>query len=130
MSETENQSTEAVETSTSDSAPMTSTPPADGSAAPGLNVGDLKKMVQIIQTCSKRGAFNADELEIVGQTYSNLVKFLVSTGAIKPAEKPADATATTEAPATEETASDPQTETPAEEPATTEAPAEEDSTEN
>ena len=27
MSETENQSTEAVETSTSDSAPMTSTPP-------------------------------------------------------------------------------------------------------
>ena len=33
MSETENQSTEAVETSTSDSAPMTSTPPADGSAA-------------------------------------------------------------------------------------------------
>lgn len=125
MSETENQSTEAVETSTSDSAPMTSTPPADGSAAPGLNVGDLKKMVQIIQTCSKRGAFNADELEIVGQTYSNLVKFLVSTGAIKPAEKPADATATTE-----ETVSDPQTETPAEEPATTEAPAEEDSTEN
>ena len=78
---------------------------------------------------SKRGAFNADELEIVGQTYSNLVKFLVSTGAIKPAEKPADATATTETPATEETASDPQTETPAEEPATTEAPAE-DSTEN
>jgi len=125
MSETENQSTEAVETSTSDSAPMTSTPPADGSAAPGLNVGDLKKMVQIIQTCSKRGAFNADELEIVGQTYSNLVKFLVSTGAIKPAEKPADATATTE-----ETVSDPQTETPAEEPETTEAPAEEDSTEN
>lgn len=125
MSETENQSTEAVETSTSDSAPMTSTPPADGSAAPGLNVGDLKKMVQIIQTCSKRGAFNADELEIVGQTYSNLVKFLVSTGAIKPAEKPADATATTE-----ETVNDPQTETPAEEPATTEAPAEEDSTEN
>ena len=125
MSETENQSTEAVETSTSDSAPMTSTPPADGSAAPGLNVGDLKKMVQIIQTCSKRGAFNADELEIVGQTYSNLVKFLVSTGAIKPAEKPADATATTE-----ETVNDPQTETPAEEQATTEAPAEEDSTEN
>ena len=122
MSETENQSTEAVETPVTDSAPMSSTPPANNPDAAGLNVGDLKKMVQIIQTCSKRGAFNADELEIVGQTYSNLVKFLVSTGAIKPAEDKKE----TDKPATgvEVSESSPQTETPAEEPATTEAPAE------
>ena len=76
MSEKENQSTEAVETPVTDSAPMSSTPPANNPDAAGLNVGDLKKMVQIIQTCSKRGAFNADELEIVGLTttfYSVLV---------------------------------------------------------
>ena len=122
MSEKENQSTEAVETPVTDSAPMSSTPPANNPDAAGLNVGDLKKMVQIIQTCSKRGAFNADELEIVGQTYSNLVKFLVSTGAIKPAEDKKE----TDKPATgvEVSESSQQTETPAEEPATTEAPAE------
>lgn len=100
MSETENQST-APETSTTDSAPMTTTPPEGTDPNKGLNVGDLKKMVQIIQTCTKRGAFNADELTVVGETYNNLVKFLVATGAIKPAPTP-------------EQTSDAQSETPAE----------------
>ena len=120
MSENENQTPDTEETSTNDSAPMTTTPPEGSTPAQGLNVGDLKKMVQIIQTCSKRGAFNADELSVVGEVYSNLVKFLVATGAIKPAEKPADAeTEKTSAP--EETTADIQPE------AETEA---EDSTEN
>tara|TARA_B100001057_G_scaffold462856_1_gene516231 strand:- start:523 stop:897 length:375 start_codon:yes stop_codon:yes gene_type:complete len=100
VSETE---VEKVESTTAES---TATEPTADQIQTGLNVGDLKKMVQIIQTCSKRGAFNADELQIVGQTYTNLVSFLVSTGAIKD-------------PAKQETPGEPvpeaQPETPAEE---------------
>ena len=85
MSETENQSTEAVETSTSDSAydytHLQMVPAA------GLNVGDPKENgPKLSQTCSKRGALNADELEI-WSNISHLVKFLV-TGANVSAEKP------------------------------------------
>ena len=97
-----------VEESTS--AESTATGPTTESAPQGLNVGDLKRCVQIIQTCSKRGAFNADELQIVGQTYTNLMAFLVSTGAIKDPAKEVPGTPVPEAQAD----SDPQTETPAE----------------
>ena len=97
-----------VEESTS--AESTATGPTTESAPNGLNVGDLKRCVQIIQTCSKRGAFNADELQIVGQTYTNLMAFLVSTGAIKDPAKEVPGTPVPEAQAD----SDPQTETPAE----------------
>ena len=94
----------------STSAESTATGPTSESAPNGLNVGDLKRCVQIIQTCSKRGAFNADELQIVGQTYTNLMAFLVSTGAIKDPAKEVPGTPVPEAQAD----SDPQTETPAE----------------
>jgi len=90
-------------------------PPAEGlPPQPGLSVGDLKKMVQIVQICTQRGAFKAEELKTVGETYTNLVNFLVSTGAIpkgdavdKPAEgDEAPAVETNEtAPATEDSAS-------------------------
>jgi hypothetical protein len=116
MSENENQTPATEETSTNDSAPMTTTPPEGTDPSKGLNVGDLKKMVQIIQTCTKRGAFNADELSVVGEVYSNLVKFLVATGAIKPAPAPEQsADAQTETPsAPEETTADVQPEPEAE----------------
>jgi hypothetical protein len=116
MSENENQTPATEETSTNDSAPMTTTPPEGTDPSKGLNVGDLKKMVQIIQTCTKRGAFNADELSVVGEVYSNLVKFLVATGAIKPAPAPEQsADAQTETPsAPEETTADVQPEAEAE----------------
>lgn len=94
----------------STSAESTATGPTSESAPNGLNVGDLKRCVQIIQTCSKRGAFNADELQIVGQTYTNLMAFLVSTGAIKDPAKEVPGTPVPEAQAD----SDPQSETPAE----------------
>jgi hypothetical protein len=66
-----------------------STTPVDAPAPIGLSVGDLKKMVQIIQICSKRGAFEANEMAQVGSTYTNLVNFLVSSGAIPKAGDPA-----------------------------------------
>lgn len=56
---------------------------------PGLSVGDLKKIVQIVQICSQRGAFKAEEMKTVGETYTNLVNFLVATGAIPKGDEPA-----------------------------------------
>ena len=42
-------------------------------------------MAQVIQICTQRGAFRAEELEQVGGLYNKLVAFLQSTGAIAPA---------------------------------------------
>ena len=102
---TESKVEEPVESTPAES---TATETTKDSAPQGLNVGDLKRCVQIIQTCSKRGAFNADELQIVGQTYTNLVAFLVSTGAIKDPAKEVPGTPVPEA----QEGSDPQSETP------------------
>jgi hypothetical protein len=76
-----------IDSGTESTAPETSTAPAPGQ--PGLSVGDLKKIVQIIQICSQRGAFKAEELKTVGDTYTNLVTFLVATGAIPKGDEPA-----------------------------------------
>ena len=56
---------------------------------PSLNLQDLILVAQIIQICSSRGAFKADEMANVGNLYTKLVAFLQSTGALTPA---ADAT--------------------------------------
>lgn len=97
----------APATGTESTAPETSTAPAPGQ--PGLSVGDLKKIVQIIQICSQRGAFKAEELKTVGDTYTNLVTFLVATGAIPKGDEPAqtsdEAPAVDPAPATTDEAS-------------------------
>jgi hypothetical protein len=60
---------------------------------PSLNLQDLILVAQIIQLCSSRGAFKADELANVGNLYTKLVAFLQSTGALTPAP---DATQTEE----------------------------------
>jgi hypothetical protein len=52
---------------------------------PSLNLQDLILVAQIIQICSSRGAFKADELANVGNLYTKLVAFLQSTGALTPA---------------------------------------------
>ena len=49
----------------------------------GLSVNDLAVMVNVIDACSKRGAFKPAEMETVGALYTKIVNFLVSTGAIK-----------------------------------------------
>ena len=63
--------------------------PAAQPEQPSLNLQDLILVAQIIQICSSRGAFKADELANVGNLYTKLVAFLQSTGALTPA---ADAT--------------------------------------
>ena len=65
------------------------TAPAAQQEQPSLNLQDLILVAQIIQICSSRGAFKADELANVGNLYTKLVAFLQSTGALTPA---ADAT--------------------------------------
>ena len=69
------------------------TAPAAQQEQPSLNLQDLILVAQIIQICSARGAFKADELANVGNLYTKLVAFLQSTGALTPA---ADATQTEE----------------------------------
>jgi hypothetical protein len=69
------------------------TAPAAQQEQPSLNLQDLILVAQIIQVCSSRGAFKADELANVGNLYTKLVTFLQSTGALTPA---ADATQTEE----------------------------------
>ena len=69
------------------------TAPAAQQEQPSLNLQDLILVAQIIQICSARGAFKADELANVGNLYTKLVAFLQSTGALTPAP---DATQTEE----------------------------------
>ena len=49
----------------------------------GLSVNDLAVMVNVIDACSKRGAFKPTEMETVGALYTKIVNFLVASGAIK-----------------------------------------------
>lgn len=50
---------------------------------PGLTLQDLVLVAQIVQLCSTRGAFRAEELQTVGALYNKLVTFLESTGALQ-----------------------------------------------
>lgn len=60
-----------------------STEQASAPAAPQLSLTDLVNVLQVIKTCSSRGAFKADELSQVGGLYDRLTAFLISTGALK-----------------------------------------------
>lgn len=62
-------------------------------AKPSLNLADLVNVIQVLNTCSQRGAFRADELSSIGGLYDRLYAFLDSTGALK---KPESAPAATE----------------------------------
>jgi hypothetical protein len=64
-------------------APVEAAPQQD--QQPSLNLQDLILVAQIIQICSTRGAFKADEMANVGNLYTKLVAFLQSTGALTPA---------------------------------------------
>lgn len=66
---------------------------AEEQQAPGLGLGDLAAVVQIIDVCSKRGAFEGAELESVGAVRGRIAAFLQANA---PAEE-----ATEEAPAEE-----------------------------
>jgi hypothetical protein len=52
-----------------------------------LTVTDLNAIKQIIDVASSRGAFKANEMAVVGQTYNKLESFL---GAVAAQQQPAE----------------------------------------
>jgi hypothetical protein len=77
---------------------------AAAEAPPSLGIQDLAAMVQVIDVCSKRGAFEGPELESVGVLRGRLVKFVEANKPPAPeGEAEGEAQVTPEAaPATEE----------------------------
>jgi lipid II:glycine glycyltransferase (peptidoglycan interpeptide bridge formation enzyme) len=47
-----------------------------GVATPGLSINDLRVFKQIIDICSARGAFKAEEFSSIGDAYERLASFL------------------------------------------------------
>jgi len=45
-----------------------------------LSLGDIQSFVQIIDICSKRGAFEGAELQSIGELRGRLVSFLEASG--------------------------------------------------
>jgi len=59
------------------------TPAEQPQDKPGLNIQDLVNVLRVINTCTQRGAFRADELSGVGGLYDRLNAFVQSTGVLK-----------------------------------------------
>jgi hypothetical protein len=66
---------------------------AEAANAVGLNIGDLAGLRQIIAVAAQRGAFRAEEMEVIGRVYNKLNAFLNS---LAPAQEEAAAEETTE----------------------------------
>jgi hypothetical protein len=66
---------------------------SEAANAVGLNVGDLAGLRQIIAVAAQRGAFRAEEMEVIGRVYNKLNAFLNS---LAPAQEEAAAEETTE----------------------------------
>lgn len=54
----------------------TETQGAEEAQAPQLGLGDLAAVIQIIDVCSKRGAFEGTELESVGAVRGRIAAFV------------------------------------------------------
>ena len=59
-------------------------------SAVSLNLVDLRSFCQIIEVCTTRGAFRADELASVGALYDKTMAFLKQSGAAPNAVKEPD----------------------------------------
>jgi len=55
--------------------------------AVGLNIGDLAGLRQIIAVAAQRGAFKAEEMEVVGRVYNKLNTFLNGLAPAETAEE-------------------------------------------
>ena len=47
-----------------------------GPSTPGLGLADIAFLLQIVEICSQRGAFKADELTSVGTVYDKVKAFI------------------------------------------------------
>ena len=66
-------------------------------AAPGLSIGDMATLKSIVEVASSRGAFRAEEMEVVGKTYNKLAAFVTAAIPQPEAEEAAEEEATEEA---------------------------------
>ena len=66
---------------------------AEDSGAPGLSINDIATLANLIDICSKRGAFEGGELESVGGLRNRVVAFLQSVAPPEEAEAEAEADA-------------------------------------
>jgi hypothetical protein len=66
---------------------------SEAANAVGLNIGDLAGLRQIINVAAQRGAFRAEEMEVIGRVYNKLNAFL---NAMTPATEESLAEETTE----------------------------------
>lgn len=64
--------------------------------APQLGLGDLAAIIQIIDVCSKRGAFEGSELESVGQVRGRIAAFVQANAPAKEESEEAAEEATEE----------------------------------
>jgi len=58
--------------------------------AVSLNLVDLRSFCQIVEVCTTRGAFRAEELASVGALYEKTMAFLKQSGAVTNAVKEPD----------------------------------------
>ena len=61
--------------------PKEETTTAAAASATELTINDLNAIKQIIDVASSRGAFRANEMAVVGQTYNKLESFLAAVTA-------------------------------------------------
>lgn len=69
--------------------------PEQPQAAPGLTLQDLRILAGSVELGSQRGAFRANEMEIIGATYNKLSEFLKATAPVADAaveQAPAEVT--------------------------------------
>jgi len=94
MSEVNNDTVNALE-------PTAAPHPGGGPGVPpqGLTLTDLRVVASIIETCCERGAFQAQEMTPVGNTYNKIVAFIASQAPppTPPVSPQADAEQQTEA---------------------------------
>jgi hypothetical protein len=74
--------TDQIQSQTNEQAPT--------EAPASLQLADLVLTLKLIQATAQRGAIRAEEMAEVGALYERLTKFLVASGAIKPAGAPAE----------------------------------------
>jgi len=66
--------------------------PETASQPPSLGLADIAFLLQIVEICSQRGAFKADELSSIGQVYDKVKGFLNANVPAQP-DAPAEGTA-------------------------------------
>ena len=56
-------------------------------AAPvGINITDLAFLVQVVEVCSQRGAFRAEEMSSIGAIYDKVRSFIAANTVAAPSE--------------------------------------------